>query len=146
MNYFNDAKYIWSDQNTSSLSGTLLASSTIDRTALYGIISTDDSDSHMDIVLNGVTTTRYIDAENGTGHYEQQSQVLIPAGATVYWTKIQTNKKAYFGLQYVDYNVASSTPQINLQNDTSTLVIIGLIVIVLLGIDFIRRLFMPFAR
>lgn len=143
---FNDSKYIWTDQNSTGTYGTLLSSSTIDRTAIYGTINTDDSDSHLDIVLNGVTTTRYLDAENGLGHYQQFAQVLIPAGAEIKWAKIQTNKKSYFGIQYVDYNVASTTPDINVQNDTSMIFILGIVIVALLSIDFIRRLFMPFSR
>jgi len=139
----DDIQFASTDQNSSTLSGYLLTSSTIDRTLYYGTITTNDNDAHISIKLNGVTTTPWIDLENGAGHQESFNQVLLPAGSDLMWSKTQTNKSAFFTVNYTNYNIASTTPNTVLQKDNSLQVILLLILVGIGLIDLFRRIFMP---
>lgn len=126
---------------TTTISGTFLSAVGYDRTLLYASAVGDDSDTHIGL---GVSTTPYLDTEGFVGQVETYAPVVLPASTTLTWSKTNGDKKEFMQVVYVP-RLITTGEEVSFFNNVSLLVVFGVIVIVLLLTDFIRR-FVQFGK
>ena len=134
----NGSKTFSVDEHSSTLTGIIAPSSTIDRTAIYCHISQSGNvDSH--ISLSTTSTGRTICDTETNGVVDSFAPIVIPAGVDVVWDKGNSATRFQGQITLVDYNVSSSSVPTSTDYSvelhiTNSILLISLVISIIMGI------------